>query len=44
MAENDEVDSKGGDCKNNTVKKLLSKNSNRALGYLISNAKQTFTQ
>ena len=46
MAEDAEVSSISGDCKNETVKKspLISKNLNRATGYLTPGAKQAFTQ
>ena len=33
-----------GDCKNKTVRKSLSKNSNRAMAYLTPNARWVFTQ
>ena len=34
----------GGDCEDKTVKRSPSKNSNRATGYLIPNARRAFTQ
>ena len=33
-----------GDCEDKTVKRLLSKNSNRVTGYLTPNTRQAFTQ
>ena len=39
MVKNAEVDSNGDDCKDKTIKRLPSKNLNRATSYLISNAK-----
>ena len=45
VAEVDKVGVSGsGDRKNKTVRRLLSKNSNKAIGYLTPNARQTFTQ
>ena len=48
MVENAEVGSigGGGNCENETVERslLISKNLNRAIGYLTPNAKQAFTQ
>ena len=47
MAENAGVNSvSGSDCEDEMVKRLplTSKNSNKATGYLTSNAKQAFTQ
>ena len=46
MAEDAEVGSIGGDCEDETVKRLplTSKNSNGATGYLTPNTKQAFTQ
>ena len=34
----------GGDCKDETVGKLLSKNSNKIIGYLTPNARWAFIQ
>ena len=44
MAKDAEFSSRGSDCEDKTVKRLLSKNLNRATNYLIPNARQTFTQ
>ena len=44
MVEDAEVDSKSGDCEDETAKWSLSKNSNGAMGYLTPNARQVFTQ
>ena len=45
VAEVDEVGlDSGGDCKDETVGKSQSKNSNGATDYLIPNARQTLTQ
>ena len=44
IAEDAGIDSIDGDCENETVKRspLISKNLNRATGYLTPNAKQAF--
>ena len=39
MAEEVEFGSRKSDCKNKTVERLLFKNLNRAMGYLISDAR-----
>ena len=44
VAEIDEVGVGGdGNCEDETVGRSLSKNLNRAMGYLTPNARQTFT-
>ena len=43
MAEDAEFGSEGGDCKDEMVKRSLSKNLNEATGYLTPDARQTFT-
>ena len=45
MADNAKVGGGSGNCKDKIVKKsFLSKKSNKAIGYLIPNARVTFTQ
>ena len=44
VAEIDEADVSGVDHENKTIRWLLSKNLNKAIGYLISEARLAFTQ
>ena len=44
MAKDAEIDIRDGDCEDETVEKSLSKSSNRAIGYLIPDTRQAFTQ
>ena len=44
MAEVDKIHVSGSHCKDKTVERLPSKNSNEVTGYLTSKARSTFTQ